>query len=206
MLGTSCPSRNSALPMPVPSVVMITTPLRPFPAPNSISASPAASASLRTVTGAPTAFVNSAAASVPIHDLSTFAAVSATPSLTTAGNVAPDGALPFEVLGDLGDDAGDRVRGRRVRRRDAEPGGGELAGPDVDRCTLDAGTADVDPQPCLHGCIVVATAHPLHVCPSERPRGPGIVSTLRVAVPAALPPRRGSSCSGGRGSRATSSR
>ena len=65
VLGTSRPSRNSALPIPVPKVSSRTTPRTLRPAPNAISATPAASASLSTVTGRPSSAVNSAAASSP---------------------------------------------------------------------------------------------------------------------------------------------
>ena len=93
MFGTSTPSTNNPEPMPVPNVSTSTTPSRPRPAPYRISASPAASASLTTWTSTsyPTAFVNRASASVPIHDLSTLAALSVTPRRTTAGNVTPTG-------------------------------------------------------------------------------------------------------------------
>ena len=77
---------------------MITTPDTPFPAPNSISATPAASASLSTVTGAPIASLNSFPASVPIHDWSTLAAVHATPFFITAGNVAPVASFQLKKL------------------------------------------------------------------------------------------------------------
>ena len=77
--------------MPVPSVTMITTPAWPLPAPKATSATPAASASFTTVTSPPMAAAKSFPASVPIHSSSTFAAECATPSLITAGNVAPAG-------------------------------------------------------------------------------------------------------------------
>ena len=85
---------NKALPMPVPSVIIITTPRLLRPAPKRISASPAASASLSTTNGRPTAVLRRLATSSPIHDLSTLAAVSATPPRTTAGNVAPTAPSP----------------------------------------------------------------------------------------------------------------
>ena len=85
---------NNALPMPVPSVIIITTPCLLRPAPKRISASPAASASLSTTNGRPTAVPRRFATSSPIHDLSTLAAVSATPPRTTAGNVAPTAPSP----------------------------------------------------------------------------------------------------------------
>jgi hypothetical protein len=76
-------------PMPVPRVMTMTTPPLPFPAPNSISAMAAASASLNMWNDNPVRFSKSASASVPIHDLSTLAALSATPRRTIAGNVHP---------------------------------------------------------------------------------------------------------------------
>ncbi len=94
VLGTRLPFRNSALPMPVPKVSSVTTPDRFTPAPNRISARPAASASLSTTTWSlanPSRIANSAAASVLIHRLSTLAAVSAVPCFTTQGRVMPTG-------------------------------------------------------------------------------------------------------------------
>ena len=51
--GTSIPFENSADPVPVPSVIRNTVPRRPTPAPNRISATPAASASFTRWTGRP---------------------------------------------------------------------------------------------------------------------------------------------------------
>ena len=53
------PSANTALPIPVPSVTTTTLPAWPLPAPNRISARPAASASFITVTSRPSAAPNS---------------------------------------------------------------------------------------------------------------------------------------------------
>ena len=93
MLGTSVPSMNTAEPIPVPRVMMITTPRRPLPAPKAISAIPAASASLRTTTSHPVAVANSDRASVPIQLSSMFAAVRIVPLVTTPGSVIPTGPV-----------------------------------------------------------------------------------------------------------------
>ncbi len=85
MLGTNCPPLKTALPMPVPNVSRMTVPVRPRPAPNHSSAMPAASASLTSVTGAPSRSASFRAAFTPIHALSTLAAVRAVPSTTTPG-------------------------------------------------------------------------------------------------------------------------
>lgn len=85
MLGTSTPSVNSALPIPVPSVSSTTVPPCPLPAPSRISARPAASASFSTVTGRPVASAKSLRASSPIHSLDTLAAVIVRPPITTPG-------------------------------------------------------------------------------------------------------------------------
>ena len=97
MLGTSRPSRNSALPIPVPKVSSRTTPRTLRPAPNAISATPAASASLSTVTGRPSSAVNLAAASSPSQSGCRFAALPMTPWRTTPGKVTPTGSLPFQL-------------------------------------------------------------------------------------------------------------
>ncbi len=73
---------------------MITVPLRSRPAPKVISATPAASASLRIVTGCPIRSLSSFRASVSIQPLSTLAAVRVMPPVTTPGNVMPTG--PFQ--------------------------------------------------------------------------------------------------------------
>ena len=96
VLGTRRPSWNSALPMPVPNVSSRTTPRTLRPAPKATSATPAASASLRTVTRRPVCSVNRAAASTSIHEESRLAAVPITPLRTTPGNVTPTASLPFQ--------------------------------------------------------------------------------------------------------------
>ena len=123
---------------------------RPSPLRTSPRRSPAASASLTTRTGRPSVSRSSVSTSVPIHDLSTLAAVRATPCWITAGNVTPIGPgarrVP-ELPDDLRDHAGHgRRRGRRRRRR-PDPLGGERAGVQVHRAPLDARAADVDPEP-----------------------------------------------------------
>jgi hypothetical protein len=75
--------------MPVPKVSISTTPARSRPAPKRISAIPAASASFRVSTVPGMSASSPASTSVPIHDLSTFAAVCATPFFMTPGNVTP---------------------------------------------------------------------------------------------------------------------
>ena len=77
----------------MPNVSTITTPLRSWPAPNVISATPAASASLSTATSQPVAAVKSVSASTPIHDSSMFAALCTTPWRTTVGIAAPIGPV-----------------------------------------------------------------------------------------------------------------
>ena len=144
--GTSAPSSSSAVPMPVPTVTMSTTPRRPRAAPKRASARPAASASLSTAHGRPIAR--------PI----------------TRGRVRAD---PRRV--DVGGGAHRRRRrrrraactrsarvrraGRRRRRRCRHRVGGRRAagvtmrtrpvavpGGEVDERRLDAGAADVDPD------------------------------------------------------------
>jgi hypothetical protein len=91
VFGTSRPRVNSALPIPVPNVSISTVPFWSTPAPNVISATPAASASFSTRTGLPVAVRNSAPASAPIQAASRLAAVLVTPSVTTPGKVMPIG-------------------------------------------------------------------------------------------------------------------
>jgi hypothetical protein len=59
---------------------------------------PAASASFSTDTSPPMAVANSPAASVPIQDLSTFAAVRIVPPVTTPGKVMPVGPVQSNDL------------------------------------------------------------------------------------------------------------
>ncbi len=91
VLGTSTPCRNSALPIPVPNVSISTVPCCPTPAPNDISARPAASASLISAVVSPVAWLNRARVSSPTQAGSRLAAVCVTPSTTTPGNVTPAG-------------------------------------------------------------------------------------------------------------------
>jgi hypothetical protein len=91
VFGTRMPWVNSALPIPVPKVTITTVPSSPTPAPNVISATPAASASFSTRTGLPAASPNSWPASSPTQAGSRFAAVLVTPSITTPGKVMPTG-------------------------------------------------------------------------------------------------------------------
>jgi hypothetical protein len=90
-LGTSTPSTNSALPIPVPNVTMCTVPGSYLPAPNVISAMPAASASFSSLTSCPAALASRVRASSPIQALSRLAAVRVTPLITTPGKVMPVG-------------------------------------------------------------------------------------------------------------------
>ncbi len=80
--------------MPVPSVTTTTTPPFPRPAPNRISAIPAASASLRTTMSRMSRSANRAAASVPSQERRRFAALPITPPRTMPGNVMPIGPSP----------------------------------------------------------------------------------------------------------------
>ena len=91
MLGTSVPSTNTALPIPVPRVITATTPARASPHTKRTSAIPAASASLTTATNRPVVLEKRSTASMPIHAWSMFAAVSTVPPRTTAGRVRPTG-------------------------------------------------------------------------------------------------------------------
>ncbi len=91
VFGTRTPSMNSALPIPVPSVTMCTVPGSPFPAPNVISATPAASASFSSRTSCPAALDSIVRASSPIHFGFRLAAVRVTPLITTPGKVTPVG-------------------------------------------------------------------------------------------------------------------
>ena len=91
VFGTSTPLVNRALPIPVPKVSISTVPFSPTPAPNVISATPAASASLSTRTGLSVASPNRSPASIPIQAGPRLAAVLIRPSVTTPGKVIPTG-------------------------------------------------------------------------------------------------------------------
>jgi imidazole glycerol-phosphate synthase subunit HisF len=97
VFGTRMPRMNSALPIPVPKVSISTVPFSPTPAPNVISATPAASASFSTLTGLPAAWPNNSAASSPIQAGSMLAAVRVTPAVTTPGKVMPIGPDQLNV-------------------------------------------------------------------------------------------------------------
>src|SRR6202162_817246 len=85
--------------MPVPTVSSTITPPLSVPDPTLASASPAASASLSTVTDWPSSAVPiTSVALVPIHDLSTFAAVRITPLVTTPGYATQSGFVQQNSL------------------------------------------------------------------------------------------------------------
>ena len=89
--GTSTPSTYRALPIPVPRVIMATTPAWPRPEPKRTSAIPAASASFITATGRPVTLEKKSTASTPIQVRSMCDAVSMTLPRTTAGTARPTG-------------------------------------------------------------------------------------------------------------------
>ena len=121
----------------------------PTPAPNSISATPAASASFTTVTGAPIAFGEERRRVGADPLLVDVGRGEGHALLDDRGERCAGRALPVEEGCELTDHLGDRLGGGRMGREDAVAVGEELAGGDVDRRTLDAGSADVDAE---HGC------------------------------------------------------
>ena len=125
---------------------MITRPGLARPAPNRTSAMPAASASLSNVTWQPVRRSKSLRPSVPIQLGSTFAAVSTTPSLITAGKAQTDRVLPLKVFDQLGDRPGDGLGVGWIGSRDPQTLGQEHPAFDVYRCAFDAATADIDAQ------------------------------------------------------------
>ena len=126
-------------------VIMNTRPSRSRPAPQRISATPAASASFRTVTGQLVAFVRTSSTSVPIHERSTLAALSAIPFLMTAGNVQPTAPVQRNRAVSCATTS-PTAAGVDARRRDALPLGHQPPGHHVDRRSLDAAAADVDAE------------------------------------------------------------
>ena len=147
MLGTSWPSMNSALPMPVPKVSRMTTPGTPLAAPKRTSASPAASASLSTVTSqAGRPWRTRRRRRCRSRSCRRWRPIAATPCLITAGKVAPTGPVQPACSTSSADHVGDSVRGGRLRGGDAHALGVQLAGAGVDDRALDAAAADVDPE------------------------------------------------------------
>src|SRR5712691_889150 len=152
VFGTSTPWLNSALPIPVPKVSISTVPFSPIPAPNVISATPAASASFSTRTGLPAAWPNSAPVSIPIQAGSRLAAVLVTPSVTTPGKVMPTGPDQLnEVVSCFTTSA---TASGGARRGDLLPVGEQLSRGHIHGRCLDAGTADVNAE-CVHGPSVM---------------------------------------------------
>jgi len=92
---------------------------------------------------------NSPAASVPIQDLSTFAAVRIVPPATTPGKVMP--VTPFQPNDprDFPHHVCHRLGRGGARSEDLLAFGQQPAGGHVDRGPLDAAAADVDTE-CLH--------------------------------------------------------
>ena len=145
--------------MPVPSVIMITTPRLSLPAPKRISATPAASASFISVTGRPSVSLNSLSASSPIQLLSMLAAVCTTPRITTPGKVTPIGPWTSGNFSTTSMDDLHHVLGLvLLRRHEAEAVGDEIAQLDVDGRALDARPADVDSEPDGHGLALPSSS------------------------------------------------
>ena len=115
----------SAVPIPVPRVVTTTRPSQSRAAPYLASASPAASASLTTVTGRSSLLVKSASASASIHEGSMLAAEPHHAVPDDAGDGDADRQAPVEVelVEQLVDDVGHVVRCRVVGRGDPHPVG-----------------------------------------------------------------------------------
>ena len=163
VLRTSTPSVNRAEPTPVPKVSISTEPSTPLPAPNVISATPAASASFSSVTPAPSALSNSPAASVSIHDLSTFAAERTVPPITTPGKVAPTGPVQPN---DCTTSRTTSVTASGVAGCGVGiflPGCGQLPRFQVYRRALDPRAADVNPER-LHACSSYLETRTWRVC------------------------------------------
>ncbi len=140
----SLPSRKIADPMPVPKVTKMMTPLRPLPAPNRISATPAASASLTTVTGPPTCWEKSAAAFVPTQEGSTFGSgVGDTVFDDRGKGHSGRTSIIVEVRRDLLDDVSHRIWHRRLRSLDPKALRNELACFHVNWRAFDSGSTDV---------------------------------------------------------------
>ena len=125
----------------------------PCPRRRSISAIPAASASLTTVTSPPIASVKSLRGVGADPRLVDVRRAVGDAALDDGGERGSGGAGPVEERGHLGDHVGDRVGRRRVRGEDAVAVGEQLTAAGVDGRALDAGAADVDAEHCRHGVI-----------------------------------------------------
>ena len=138
---------NNPEPMPVPNVRTSTTPVTVAAGAELHLGQPGGVGVVDDVhRSPPTAFVNSASASMSIHDLSTLAALWTTPWRTIAGERDPDRALPREVLDQLDHHVGHVLRVRGLRREDLEPLLGQLPGDEIDRRRLHPRPTDVDPE------------------------------------------------------------
>jgi hypothetical protein len=140
---------NSALPIPVPKVSISTVPFWPTPAPNVISATPAASASFSTRTGLPVRCGTALPASSPDPGRVQVGRGPGHAVGDHSGEGDADRPGPAESGGELLHHVGDRVRQRRARRGDLLPVGKELARGHIYGRRLDAGTADVNPSACM---------------------------------------------------------
>ena len=156
MLGTSSPSTNSALPMPVPSVTMITTPRHALAraerpsrprrrrrrrSPRSPAPPIAAPKQLRRVGADPRLVdVRRGVRDAVLH--------------RPPGRWRPSGPVQSKNFASSPTTAADRLGRRRVRGEDAVTVGEQLPAARVDGRTLDAGAADVDAEHCGHGVIL----------------------------------------------------
>ena len=161
VLGTRAPSTNNALPMPVPSVTIITTPCLLRPAPKRISARPAASASLSTTNGRPTALPSALGDVLPDPRLVDVGGGLGHAPADHGRERRADGAVATELGDDLGDDVGDGRRHGGLRGQQPVAVGGERPPLHVDRGALDARPPDVDPEHLLrHDSLPTACETP----------------------------------------------
>ena len=145
--GTRTPSWISAEPMPVPRVVTMTRPWRPFAAPYRDLGEPGGVRVVDDVHLAAGRVGEQPSASVPIHALSMFAADCDDAVPHHGRDRDADRAGPVgNVVDQLDDDLGDGVGRRRLGRPDPLAVGGELAALEVDRRALDAGAPEVDAE------------------------------------------------------------
>ena len=153
MLGSNIPLWITADPIPVPNVSSTTTPVLSLPAPNLSSASPAASASLRTVICWPSSSeLMMSRALVPIHDFVDVGRGADDAVGDDAGVGDPERAGPPEFVDDGGDRLGDRRRRGGLRCQQLEPVADQLAGVQVDDAALDPAATDVDAETRRCGC------------------------------------------------------
>ena len=103
-------------------------------------------------------------------------------SLDDAGKRAPDGLLPCEVLSDLMDYFGNRLRRILLRRGDPIAPGDQFPALEIDRRTLDSRSADINSKYLNGRPPIPLMSGPVETRQAARPRAAASVFLRSSAI------------------------